>query len=138
MNERLIGAVFLLMLGAAPLSAGGSPPPGALAPQTAEDIDFADPARIARGKESFEASCASFCHGQEPPLFIGRKGLEPDYVFATITEGGRGATPMPPWGGVFTPDEIWDLVAYIKYMGTLKPLPMKTDGAPAQQADGRK
>jgi mono/diheme cytochrome c family protein len=30
---------------------------------------------------------------------------------------GKGATPMPPWGEVFTQDEIWELVAYIKSLG---------------------
>lgn len=125
-------AILLLALGA-PARAGGSPPPGdAAAPLEASDVDLTDPARIKRGKEQFEATCASFCHGAEPPLFIGRKGLDPDYVFATITQGGRGATPMPPWGGVFTPDEIWDLVAYIEYLGTLKPLPEKKSQANSQ------
>ena len=32
-------------------------------------------------------------------------------------DGGKGATPMPPWGEVFTQEEIWELVAYIKSIG---------------------
>ena len=133
-NQQWIGALFLLMLGSAPLCAGGSPPPETASLEAA-DIDLIDPARVARGKEAFEANCASFCHGQQPPLFTGRKGLDPDYVFATITAGGRGATPMPPWGGVFTPDEIWDLVSYINYLGTLKPVAVQAGGSEGRRAD---
>ena len=40
-------------------------------------------------------------------------------VFARIREGGQGRhTSMPPWGVVFTDEEMWDLVAFI---GSLQP-----------------
>jgi mono/diheme cytochrome c family protein len=29
----------------------------------------------------------------------------------------QGATPMPPWGEVFSPEEIWEIVAYLKSIG---------------------
>lgn len=109
------------------LLAGGSPPPPPADESAADSnagsapFDLSDPVRIQRGRERFESTCASFCHGYQPPLFVGRVGLEPEYIHRTITEGGKGATPMPPWGGVFTPEEIWELTAYIKFLGTQKP-----------------
>jgi mono/diheme cytochrome c family protein len=28
---------------------------------------------------------------------------------------------MPPWGAAFTPDQIWELVAYLKHLGRQQP-----------------
>ena len=98
--------------------AGGSPPPDPDAP--AYPIDLLDPARIEAGKLRFGSTCAEFCHGHEPPLFIGRKDLPPEYAFSMIFNGGGSATPMPPWGSVFTHEEIWELVAYLKFLGNQK------------------
>lgn len=82
-------------------------------------IDLDDPDAIEAGKSIFHSTCADYCHGHEPVLFIGRGDeLEPEYVYKTIYEGGKGATPMPPWGEVFSEEEIWELVSYIKYLGT--------------------
>ena len=25
---------------------------------------------------------------------------------------------MPPWGGAFTPEQIWELVAYLQFLST--------------------
>ena len=80
-------------------------------------FDLADPARIKLGQDRFQSTCADYCHGHKPALFIEREGLEAEYVFNTIRDGGKGATPMPPWGEVFTQEEIWELVAYIKSIG---------------------
>ena len=80
-------------------------------------FDLADPARIKLGQDRFQSTCADYCHGHKPALFVEREGLEAEYVFNTIRDGGRGATPMPPWGEVFTQEEIWELVAYIKSIG---------------------
>lgn len=80
-------------------------------------FSLTDPERIKSGKARFDSTCAAFCHGFEPALFIGRSDLDPDYVYATIRDGGRGATPMPPWGEIFTPEEIWELVAYVRSLG---------------------
>lgn len=82
-------------------------------------VDLNNPERINEGKEIFHSTCADYCHGHEPALFIGRgDGLEPDSIYKTIFDGGQGATPMPPWGEVFDEEEIWSLVAYIKYLGS--------------------
>lgn len=51
---------------------------------------------------------------------MGRQGLAPEHAFRTIRDGGGTATPMPPWGDIFSSEEIWELVAYIKYLGTQK------------------
>lgn len=104
--------------------AGGSPPPdpaAAASPTGAPPIDLTDPARISAGKSRFDSTCAAFCHGHAPPLFVGRQDLLPEYAFRMISDGGGSATPMPPWGDVFTKEEIWELVAYLKFLGTQKP-----------------
>jgi mono/diheme cytochrome c family protein len=87
-----------------------------VAPSSAP-FDLGDPARIKSGRALFQSTCADYCHGHQPALFVDREGLEMQYVFNTIRDGGKGATPMPPWGEVFTHDEIWELVAYIKSIG---------------------
>lgn len=97
--------------------AGKSPPSSAPVPEEGAPFDLTDSKRIASGKETFDSTCAQYCHGNKPPLFIGRDDLEADYVFATIRDGGKGATPMPPWGEIFDQEEIWELVAYIKSLG---------------------
>lgn len=81
-------------------------------------FELSDPARIAAGKDRFESTCAAYCHGIEPALFVNREGLSEGYVYAAIRDGGQGgAAPMPPWGEVFSEWEIWELVAYIKSIG---------------------
>jgi mono/diheme cytochrome c family protein len=87
-----------------------------VAPSSAP-FDLGDPARIKSGRALFQSTCADYCHGHQPALFVDREGLEMQYVFNTIRDGGKGATPMPPWGEVFSQDEIWELVAYIKSLG---------------------
>lgn len=82
-------------------------------------IDLNDMTRIEAGKERFHSTCAEFCHGHKPALFIGR-AVDPRHAFETIELGGKGATPMPPWGDVFNAEEIWELVAYIEHLGKQK------------------
>ena len=52
--------------------------------------------------------------GGRAPSFRGRSDFVPDDAFKVITEGRRGADIMPPWGNTFSPDEIWELVAYLQ------------------------
>lgn len=102
----------------APAQSGGSPSETAQSNAAGEPpFDLTDAKRIKSGEETFNATCASYCHGQNPTLFIDRTGLTEEYVYDTIRDGGKGATPMPPWGDVFTREEIWELVAYIKSLG---------------------
>lgn len=90
---------------------------GAESSENGAPFDLTDADRIQAGKDIFESTCASYCHGFDPILFVGRTGLDEQYVFNTIRDGGTAATPMPPWGEVFTPEEIWELVAYVKSLG---------------------
>lgn len=97
-------------------------------PTVAEDatgitppFDLSDQARISTGKKRFGANCAAYCHGSEgeggkTPRFKGNKDFSPAIAFQTITEGRTGSDVMPPWGNTFTPEQIWELVAYIDYL----------------------
>ncbi len=83
------------------------------------------PARMA-GKSRFNQTCAAYCHGYEgeggkSPNFKGRTDLSPQDAFKVITEGRRGSDVMPPWGKNFTTEQIWELVAYLTFLGTQKP-----------------
>lgn len=102
--------------------AGGKPPAVESAadeydPNVGPEFDLTDPDRIANGESTFNQACASFCHGKNPLLFVGRTGLDQVYVYETIRDGGQGQSPMPSWGTTFTPEEIWELVAYLKSLG---------------------
>lgn len=125
--------VCLMSIGVAATGviAAGMPPPtedafGGMSPSaeaksdsdTDSDIpiDLSDASRIEAGKERYHSTCADFCHGHTPVLFVGRP-IEPHHAFQAIFDGGRGATPMPPWGDVFSEEEIWELVAYLNYLG---------------------
>lgn len=135
MRFVLVMLASLVLLGAT-AEAGGFPPPeedqigGPTVSGSADDsgdetegeipIDLSAPKRIQAGKERFHSTCAEFCHGHEPTLFIG-KYVEPHRAFRTIHDGGGGATPMPPWGDVFSEEEIWELVAYITFLGKQAP-----------------
>ena len=115
--------ICALLLGLSNSYAGGSPPPGADPDPNAYDpnegppFSLEDPDRVANGEATFNQACASFCHGKNPLLFVGRTGLDQVYVYETIRDGGQGQSPMPSWGTTFTPEEIWELVAYIKSLG---------------------
>jgi mono/diheme cytochrome c family protein len=104
--------------------AGGTPPSESSNAQDAPaknagtpPFDLSDAKRINAGENTFNSTCAAFCHGQNPTLFVDRTGLSEEYVYDTIRDGGKGATPMPPWGDVFNNEEIWELVAYLKSLG---------------------
>lgn len=86
-------------------------------------FDLADPARIEVGRKRFNKTCAGYCHGFEgvggrAPDFKGRKDLPVQVMFETITQGRVGADVMPPWGTAFSAEQIWELVAYLQYLGT--------------------
>ncbi len=85
-----------------------------------------DDARIEAGRRRFGRTCAAYCHGAEgsggrAPAFKGNPRLTPDYAYKTITEGRRGADIMPPWGNAFTPEQIWELVAYLQVLSRQSP-----------------
>lgn len=101
-------------------------PPRAAAHLTLAPFDLADPTRIEAGRRRFAKTCAGYCHGHEgtggrAPDFKGRTDLPPELAFETISKGRQGAEVMPPWGAAFTPDQIWELVAYLMHLGRQQP-----------------
>lgn len=88
----------------------------------AAPFDLADAARIEAGRKRFNKTCAGYCHGYEgtggrAPDFKGRKDLPVSVMFETITNGRVGADVMPPWGAAFSAEQIWELVAYLQFLG---------------------
>jgi mono/diheme cytochrome c family protein len=84
-----------------------------------------------RGRALFLAHCA-LCHGERgdghgvrredltvaPRDFTDaewQRKTTPRRIYYTILEGVHG-TPMPHWS-IFTPREVWDLVAYVRSLG---------------------
>lgn len=96
---------------------------GAVAQAAVPPFSLDDPTRIEAGRKRFNKTCAGYCHGFEgiggrAPDFKGRKDLPVQTVFETITHGRVGDDVMPPWGDAFSEAQIWELVAYIRYLGT--------------------
>lgn len=131
--NRSYGVALLVAMACSTYAVGGSdssPAPQVAAPTsaatTSPPFDLSDAGRIQAGKSRFNQTCAAYCHGYEgeggkAPNFKGRTDLSPEGAFKVITEGRRGADVMPPWGKAFTSEQIWELVAYLKFLGTQKP-----------------
>jgi len=86
-------------------------------------FDLKDPARIEAGHKRFNRTCAGYCHGYEgvggrAPDFKGRTDLTAEDMYQTIYHGREAEDVMPPWGGALTDEMIWELVAYLQYLGT--------------------
>jgi mono/diheme cytochrome c family protein len=99
---------------------------GATASAAEPPFPLDDATRIEAGRRRFARTCAAYCHGAEgsggrAPAFKGSTRLTPDYAFQTITEGRRGTDVMPPWGNAFTPEQIWELVAYLQVLSRMPP-----------------
>jgi mono/diheme cytochrome c family protein len=100
---------------------GTEPPSAAASPTPAPPFDLSDPSRVAAGKKRFNSTCAAYCHGAEgeggrTPRFKGNKDFAAPPAYKVISEGRRGTDVMPPWGNAFTPEQIWELVAYLKHL----------------------
>lgn len=92
------------------------------AASTLSPFDLNDPARIETGRKRFAKTCAGYCHGHEgmggrAPDFKGRTDLSAQHAFDTIFNGSAGADVMPPWGAAFSEEQIWELVAYLQFLG---------------------
>ena len=100
--------------------------------------DLDNPARIARGAGMYDEMCVS-CHlapgitntelrkglYPQPPALASH--LHPDLkeVFYIISHGIK-MTAMPAWGKSHTPDQIWDMVAFLQKLPELTPEQYKT------------
>ena len=91
--------------------------------------------RAELGHKLFEADCAS-CHGlsargdgpvaasQNPKpgnLAEDESELSDDYLYWRIAEGGLikpFRSGMPAWKGLLTEDQIWEIITYIRKIGT--------------------
>lgn len=130
LSPRLVTLAAVLACAVGP--AIGTPPPKPAdesAPAggaTAPSFDLGDAARIEVGKKRFNSTCSAYCHGAEgeggkTPPFKGNKNFVAADAYKTISEGRRGSDIMPPWGNAFTPEQIWELVAYIQFLSKQPP-----------------
>jgi mono/diheme cytochrome c family protein len=91
-----------------------------------------DDQRLADGEQTYASMCAS-CHGNTgagdgaagasltppaAPIAHTSQMLGDDYLFWRISAGGLDLqTSMPPWKGVLTDDQIWNVIAYTRALG---------------------
>lgn len=94
-----------------------------------------DSAAAAEGKTVYSTNCAS-CHGETAmgdgpaaaslnpkpqDLKDSQSGLSDAYMFWRISEGGAMApfnSAMPAWKGILTEDQIWQVITYIRSLGS--------------------
>lgn len=91
-------------------------------------FDLNDEKIINLGKLRYTQTCAGYCHGGggvggRAPNFRDRDDLDPEYAYKTIVNGRRASDVMPVFGNTFTSTEVWELVAYLKYLGRQKGTP---------------
>jgi len=107
--------LFALLVGLISAAAGDEVLSG---PQTG-GIDLRDVQHIEAGYRIFSGLCAGYCHGPEGtakrgPAVRNRPELKAHTLFYTISNGRRrSGNPMPPWRGLLTETQIWQVVAYI-------------------------
>ena len=94
-----------------------------------------NPKRVNLGQKLYEADCAS-CHGltargdgpvaaslsPKPGNLAEKQGeLSDAYLYWRIAEGGLiepFRSGMPAWKGLLTEDQIWEVITYIRSIGT--------------------
>ena len=105
----LIRAVALLFLLVAPAAASGEEPA-----ETMTNPLLGDAEAIDAGKRFYRSRCI-ICHpkrgGRGPNLF--RSDLT-DEQFLEVVINGRDGTLMPAFGVKMSPDEVWQVHAFIK------------------------
>src|SRR5690606_19958893 len=81
-------------------------------------------------------NCAG-CHfngggGMGPPLMDDEwiYGSSPAHIFATIVEGRPNG--MPTYGGKIPEHQVWQIVAYVRTLGGIEPVP----GAKGRRNEG--
>jgi cytochrome c oxidase cbb3-type subunit III len=87
-----------------------------------------DPAKVKHGSEVFIAKCFA-CHGDKGQGVVG-PNLTDDYwihgqgtivEIAEVVTQGIADKGMPPWGPLLTPDEIRDVVAFVRTLHGTNP-----------------
>jgi mono/diheme cytochrome c family protein len=96
---------LMFMLSTRPIAAQDAPP-----------VDLDDPAVIHMGAELYGQTCR-YCHGKEGqggrgPTLRGR-GFDYRHVWSRIT---NGYPPMPAFGQVYSPEQVWEIVAFVQSM----------------------
>jgi len=91
---------------------------------------------VSQGKALYNSFNCSGCHfqgggGIGPPLMDAEwvYGSAPENIFETIVEGRPNG--MPSFGGKISPDQIWQIVAYVRSMSGL----LKKDVATGRNDD---
>jgi mono/diheme cytochrome c family protein len=112
--------------------AGGTP---VVASEIPSAKDLARPEWIDGGRARFIQTCA-YCHGREgeagkTPPFRSHANWDPKDIFETISNGRkRGGNVMPTWKDAIPPEDIWKIVAYIKFLAA------DADKAAAKESGG--
>ena len=73
------------------------------------------PEKIKQGSDIYSNNCAP-CHGPrmaDPQGAFDLRTFPPDQKNRFLTSVTKGKNSMPPWGGLFGPDEIESLWAYV-------------------------
>lgn len=113
------------------------PVPGAMPPAQYPTNPFAnDPVALQDGRRLFDWYNCSGCHGGHAGGGMGPSLRDPvwlygnrdDQIYASIVQGRSNG--MPAWGSKIPQQQVWELVAYIKSMGT----PQEPD-PPTEPAD---
>ncbi len=106
----------------------------------------ADEASLARGEAIYAQQCAT-CHGDggmgdgptgqglDPapaPIAHTSQMLSDSYLFWRISEGGaQFNTAMIPYKGILSEDEIWDVINYVRALGSGEVQPRRNVGGQA-------
>ena len=71
--------------------------------------------QVQKGAGIYAQTCAP-CHGlrmRSPEVPVDLRKFPPDQKERFITSVTKGKNQMPPWGGLFTPEEIEAIWAYV-------------------------
>jgi mono/diheme cytochrome c family protein len=104
-------SVVLLALGAAP--AGGQQAQDA-ADDALTNPFLGDPAAIEAGEDLFRRRCVG-CHWapkRGPNLF--ESEISDEKFLEVVINGRKRALTMPPFGYILSPDEVWQIHAFVK------------------------
>jgi mono/diheme cytochrome c family protein len=84
-------------------------------PAVAQQAETATPESIKRGSALYAQHCAP-CHGvrmKDPEGSFDLRKFPTDQHERFIRSVTKGKGAMPPWGGLFKPDEVESLWAYV-------------------------